>query len=171
VIIARPRAICGITFLPRIMKELPKTIKFVVIGKADATGKDVLGFLKGKGFNIEYLGYVSETEKWEIFSRFSHYLHLGLNESFGITIVEAMAAGCIPVAPRSGGIPEYVPPQLLYSNHQEAYEKISSQIGLGDSDLEMVLKNISKQFDEKKFRRGIAAYINMLDAKSLQRIN
>jgi len=171
VIIVRPRAISGITFLPRIIDELPKTVKFVVIGKADAVGMEVFRFLRSKGVDIKYLGYVSESMKLDLFTRFSHYLHLGLNESFGITVVEAMAAGCIPVAPKSGAIPEYVPKDLLYSNHQEASQKISSQIGLGDSDLEMELKNIAKRFDEKKFRRGIAAYINMLDTKDLQHIN
>lgn len=170
VIIARPRAISGITFLPEIIKELPKTVKFVVIGKADAVGMEVLRFLRRKGIDIEYLGYVSEAMKLDIFNRFSHYLHLGFNESFGITIVEAMAAGCIPVAPKSGAIPEYVPQDLLYSNNQEASEKIAAQIGLGDSDLETELKNTAKRFDEKKFRSGIADYINMLDMKGLQHI-
>jgi len=170
VIIARPRAISGITFLPEMIKELPKTVKFVVIGKADAVGMEVLRFLRSKGVDIEYLGYVSETMKLDIFNRFSHYLHLGFNESFGITVVEAMAAGCIPVAPKSGAIPEYMPQDLLYSNSHEASEKISAQIGLGDSDLETELKNTAKRFDEKEFRSGIAGYINMLDTKGLQHI-
>lgn len=163
VIIARPKAISGITLLPKIVEGLTKTVKFVVIGEADSIGLKVIQTLRKKGVNIDYLGYVSGYFKLKLFNTFSHYLHLGFNESFGITVVEAMAARCIPIAPKSGAISEYLPQDLLYSSSNEAAEKIDARIGLEDSDLKMRLKNIARGFREEKFRIKFAAYIRTVE--------
>jgi len=163
IIVARPNIPSGITLLPYIVERLPKTLRIVIIGRADSKGLKVIQTLKRKGFNIDYLGYVSEQSKIKLFSTFSHYLHLSLNEPFGITPIEAMAAGCIPIAPKSGGIPEYMPPDLLYSSSSEAAEKIISKIGLEDPYLKIKLKRIASRFTEEKFRAKFIAYVRMLE--------
>lgn len=163
VIVTRPEVPSGIALLPKIVEGLPKTVKFVVIGNADPTGLKVIQTLRKKGININYLGYVSEQNKLKLFNTFSHYLHLGFNESFGITVVEAMAAGCIPIAPKSGAIPEYLPQDLLYLNSSEAAEKVIAQVGLEDYDLKTRLRIIAGQFREEKFRIKFAAYMKTLE--------
>lgn len=163
VIVARPNVPSGITLLPKIVERLPKTHRLVVIGNADSTGLKVIQTLRREGFNIDYLGYVSERDKLKLFNSFSHYLHLSLNEPFGITVVEAMAAGCIPIAPKSGGIPEYLPQDLLYSNPGEAAEKIIAKVGLEDYDLKTQLRRIARRFREEKFRVKFIAYVKMLE--------
>ena len=162
-IVARPNVPSGVTLLPKIVERLPKTLRLVVIGNADPTGLKVIQALRRKGFNIDYLGYVSEQDKLKLFNSFSHYLHLGLNESFGITVIEAMAAGCIPIAPKSGAIPEYLPQDLFYSSSNEAAEKIIAKVGLEDDNLKTRLRNIARQFREEKFRIKFLAYIQMLE--------
>lgn len=46
------------------------------------------------------------------------YLH-ACCETFGISIAEAMAAGCIPIVPSTGGQTEFVPSRLTYKNFDE----------------------------------------------------
>jgi glycosyltransferase involved in cell wall biosynthesis len=161
-LVAKPEAPSGITLLPQIVEKLPKSVKLVVIGKADTTGLKVIQTLRKKRNNIDYLGYVSEKEKLKLFNTLSHYLHLGFNESFGITIIEAMATGCIPIAPKSGAIPEYLPQELLYLSPTEAAEKIIAKVGV-DDDFKMRLRNIATEFHEEKFRSKFMAYMSALE--------
>jgi len=155
VIIAKPEVPSGITMLPEVIQKMPKNIEFVVIGRADQIGLKVINTLIIRGYNIKYLGYVSEKEKISLLQTRSHYLHLALNEAFGMTIVEAMAAGCIPVAHKSGGVPEYLPENLLYSDPSEAAEIILAGVG-DDLNLKQELRNIAKNFSEERFRTKFA---------------
>ena len=50
----------------------------------------------------------------EILGSAKVYVHCAQNEHFGITIVEAMAAGCVPVVNDSGGPPEIVSDDVGY---------------------------------------------------------
>ncbi|MEM2507102.1 MAG: glycosyltransferase [Nitrososphaeria archaeon] len=163
VLIAKPEVPSGIVLLPKIVKNIPKVVKFYVIGKADFTGLKIIQNLRKKGFNIEYLGYVSEQEKIKLMQTCSHYLHLGLNETFGITVVEAMAAGCVPIAPNSGGMPEYLPKDLLYNDANEAAEKIVNKIAINDFDFKLKLREIARNFSEEKFRTRFMGYFKMLE--------
>jgi len=163
VVVARPNTVSGIRLLPKIVEELPKTVKFVIFGRADFMGLEVIRALRKKGVNVDYFGYVSEYDKWKIFSTFSHYLHLSFNEPFGITVVEAMAAGCTPMAPKSGGVPEYLPQDFLYKSPSEAAEKIIAKVGLGDYNIQTHLRNIANRFREEKFRIKFMAYVKKLE--------
>ena len=48
----------------------------------------------------------------EILGRAMAYVHCAEGEHFGITIVEAMAAGCVPIVHDSGGPREIVTPEV-----------------------------------------------------------
>jgi len=151
-IIVRPKAISGIMFLPNVVSGLAKETPLIVIGECDVIGLSVIKYLKKKGFNVKYFGFVAKSFKEELFKRASHYLHLGFNESFGITVIETMASGCIPIAPRSGAIPEYLPDNLLYSDFEDAAEKLETKLGIDDLKLKMDLRRTAEKFDEHNFR-------------------
>jgi alpha-1,2-mannosyltransferase len=51
------------------------------------------------------------------------YLHSKKNEHFGISIVEAMSLGCIPVVHDSGGPKEFVPDTFRFKTIEEAADK------------------------------------------------
>jgi glycosyltransferase involved in cell wall biosynthesis len=55
-------------------------------------------------------------------------LHTMVGEHFGISIVEAMALGCIPIVHDSGGMVEFVPEQYRYQTVTDAAEKISREM-------------------------------------------
>jgi len=162
VLIARPNAMTGISLLPKITKYLSKDITLIIIGMIDKTGMYTLRRLKKEGVKYNYLGYVNERIKLEVLRKCSAYINLSINEPFGITIVEAMAAGCIPIAHNSGGIPEYLPYELMYSTSNEAGEKIKRYIQSGYK-IRKNLRNISLEFREDVFRRKFMSLINHLE--------
>jgi glycosyltransferase involved in cell wall biosynthesis len=162
VLISRPEAVTGISLLPQIASSLPKNLKFIIIGKIDHVGIKALHDLKGAGAKFEYLGYVKEELKMEIFRKCSVYLNLAVNETFGITVVEALASGCVPIAHNSGSIPEYLPSEFRYSNINEAAERVAMHIN-SENDLRKELTNIALKFDEIYFRRRFMVFMRRLE--------
>jgi len=88
--------------------------KFVLMGDADATGLKIVSHIKqcfkkaGLKDNFIYMGRVSTLVKREILMRAKVLFHPSPYESFGIVLVEAMAAGTIPVAHNSGAPTEFI---------------------------------------------------------------
>jgi len=161
-IIVKPKAVNGIMLLPEFVKLVPKNLPILVIGDADFLGFKVMKHLKKCGWNIKYLGRVSEEAKLKLFGSASHYLHLGLNETFGMTIVEAMAKGCVPVVPKSGAIPEFVPSILFYSDIEEAAQKIKSNVGDG-CNFKKEIRKIAEGFREEIFKGKFTFYLNIFE--------
>ena len=72
-------------------------------------------------------------KKIELLKKAKIYLHTMVGEHFGISIVEAMALGCLPIVHNSGGVKEFVPEQYRYMNLQEAADKINKEINFWDN--------------------------------------
>jgi glycosyltransferase involved in cell wall biosynthesis len=162
VYVTRPQAITGISLLPQMAKHLPKNIKLIITGKLDQAGKKALHVLKSSGIALEYLGFVEEQVKMEILSKSSVYVNLAVNETFGITVVEALAAGCLALAHRSGSIPEFLPTEFQYSDIDECAEEVAKYINSG-SELREQLRSISLNFDETIFRKDFMFFVNQLE--------
>ncbi|MEM3827852.1 MAG: glycosyltransferase [Conexivisphaerales archaeon] len=162
ILVARPELTTGISFLPEIVKRLNEKVKIIIFGNIDATGLKTLRKLKQIGANFEYLGFIKEESKVKLFKKCSVFLNLAINEPFGITVVEALAAGCIPIAHNSGGIPEYLPSDLRYSSPREAGEKILEYLREGHK-LRRELRNIALKFDESIFRTKFLRIIKGLE--------
>jgi len=162
ILIARPEASTGISLLPEIAKYVSKNMKFIIIGNIDRVGIRTLRVLKDAGTKFEYLGYVKEELKTEIFRRCSVYINLAINEPFGITVVEALAAGCVPISHNSGAIPEYLPQEFRYSNSDEAAEKVAMYIN-SKNELRKELRSIALKFEETSFRRRFMVFVRHLE--------
>jgi glycosyltransferase involved in cell wall biosynthesis len=90
-----------------IARQLP-LLKFVVIGSVQPGRRDYYEFLrKMASSNVSFLNTPLRKAS-DILARAKVYVHCAQNEQFGIAIVEAMAAGCIPVVHDSGGPREIV---------------------------------------------------------------
>ena len=163
VLITKPEASTGISMLPDIARYVPKNIKFVIIGNVDSSGTLALKRLKSMGANFEYLGFIEEKHKIELFQKCSVYLSLAVNEPFGISVVEAVAAGCVPIVHNSGGIPEFVPKEFRYSDPEIAAEKMIVNIERKSRDREE-MKTIAARFDEQCFRKKFMFFVKQLDS-------
>lgn len=162
VLLTRPETTTGISSLSRIASSLPKSISFLIIGNVDKAGKKALHDLGAAGITYKYLGFVNEATKVEAFKRSSVYLNLARNETFGMSVVEALASGCIPIAHKSGAIPEYLPKELTYSEIGEIPEKLAAYVDANE-DFRKRLKEIALRFDEGIFRERFMHYFETLN--------
>jgi glycosyltransferase involved in cell wall biosynthesis len=95
----------GIEPFVRAAAYLPDA-QFVVVG---AWADDSITYLRFSASpNIVFTGQVSEEELLDYYRRASVYVQASLHEGFGLSVAEAMLAGCIPVVTRAGSLPEVV---------------------------------------------------------------
>jgi glycosyltransferase involved in cell wall biosynthesis len=80
-------------------------------------------------------------------------------EHFGISIVEAMAAGLVPIVPSYGGCSEIIPSANQYSTVEEAAKCISKNIDEYDEEKMTMIYDIARQFSSSLFRKNLQQYI------------
>ena len=74
-----------------------------------------------------------------------------VGEHFGISIVEAMALGCLPIVHNSGGMVEFVPELYRYETVPEAASKIDNAINNWSPDKAEEMKQIADKFSISNF--------------------
>ncbi len=79
-------------------------IRFVLVGRHVDDALDELR--RDASPNVEFPGYVSDEQLTNLLARSRVYVQVSYNEGFGLSLAEAMAAGCVPVVTRAGAIPE-----------------------------------------------------------------
>ncbi len=89
----------------KVAKSLPK-INFILVGKLEDAA--ALKLKKQSPPNLNMKGFVPEHELAEHYAQCKAYLQLSRSESFGVSMVEAMSFGCVPVAYDTGALPEVV---------------------------------------------------------------
>lgn len=89
------------------------------------------------------------------------YLHTMLGEHFGISIIEAMASGLVPVVPDFGGAIEFVPSSLRYREERQAAEIILEAKNVSDT-ARRSLSERAKDFSEASFRSKFKEYLRSL---------
>lgn len=141
--------------IPQIAAQTDKDIHFAVIGRLcnKATLSNLQTIVKKLGLTdrVKFYPNASAETKIDLLKRAKVYLHTMVGEHFGISIVEAMALGCIPIAHNSGGMTEFVPAQYRYENLQEAASKISREIGNWSTQEADEMKQIADRFSIANF--------------------
>jgi len=119
---------------------VPKT-RFVAIGSLSDVASTYYDRLKRTApENVSFV--LSPLRKVRgLLGRAMAYVHCAENEHFGITIVEAMAAGCVPIVHDSGGPREIV----------------TSDVGFRWSDLSTASRQIAMLAENDDLRRGFSA--------------
>ena len=126
--------------------------------------------------NIKIKPDVPFDELQKLVQRTSIYIHPTINEPFGISIVEAMSAGLIPIAPDRGGNTEFVPLNYQYqsiANATEIIAKIIKNKSVNNGELDNERKNISNltnNFSKKKYKENLRKVIESLFLEREQKI-
>jgi len=115
--------------------ELMPDVKFILIGKWSDASIDYLRSIATP--NVIFTGKVSDQELLEYYKIAEVYVQPSLHEGFGLSVAEAMLAGCIPVVTRIGSLPEVVgncgvycvsnQPKDICNSIQNAFETYSTQ--------------------------------------------
>jgi glycosyltransferase involved in cell wall biosynthesis len=94
--------------------------RFVLVG---AWKDDAIDHLRAIATpNVSFTGRVADAALLAHFREASVYVQASLHEGFGLSLAEAMLAGCVPVVTRAGALPEVVADTGIYldSNAPEA---------------------------------------------------
>ena len=59
--------------------------------------------MRNKPENLEIKANINEHEKIQLLKKASIYIHLNRREHYGLSILEAMSYGLVPIVPESGG--------------------------------------------------------------------
>jgi len=153
--------------------------QFVLIGSANKYSKGILEELNKKikeyGLgNVVIEANLPREKQLEYYARAKYYLHPEYAEHFGISIVEAMASGLVPIVYRDGGgwydVVSKVHDVLGYNSILEApaiIRKLDSELELYEY-LKQRSIEVAKQFSYERFRLEIVKHMNyVLDIKSL----
>jgi glycosyltransferase involved in cell wall biosynthesis len=81
-------------------------VRFAVVGRFDDSAGEELRAAAAP--NLELTGWVDDDELTRWYRRAAVYVQPSRHEGFGLSVAEAMLAGCIPVYTRAGALPEVV---------------------------------------------------------------
>ena len=135
--------------------------KFIIIGNLLTANQPYFKHLQkmihdyGLTYRIKLIPNAAKDEMMNAMSTSMIYLHTMNGEHFGISIVEAMAAGLIPVVPSYGGCSEIVPREYQYTDIKDASDCISKNIEQYDNTKRQSVHAIAKQFSTDNFRRSM----------------
>lgn len=154
-----------------LIAQLTKNTKFIIVGVADQysseTIKNLLKDIQRCGVEnrVVLLFNVSHSALIDLLVHAKAYLHTVPFEHFGISIIEAMAAGCVPIVHKSGG------PWLDILNQQQgengfAYgtvEEAAQAIDLIISD-ENLCRTISSNAQKRSLNYDVSIFQKKLNA-------
>jgi glycosyltransferase involved in cell wall biosynthesis len=150
--------------------------RFIIVGGADEYSIETIANLQelireqDVQDRVVLMPNVQRSKLMELLVRAKVYLHVMPSEHFGISIVEAMAAGCVPVVHRSGGpwLDILDQNQGKYGFSYETPEKAAYLINniLRDerlrSEVSHAAQKRSFEYDESAFRKSLQGIISGL---------
>lgn len=112
--------------------------------------------------NIEFLGRISDKDLWHVYAKAKGFIALARDEDFGMTVVEAQAAGTPVIAFNGGGFKESVTAGktgiFVNKTDEKALEEAFKKFEKTKWDKKVLQKNAEK-FSKEKFSRKIREYI------------
>ena len=149
-----------------IARRIP-AVDFAIVGSISTERRSYYESLRAEApSNVSFI--VSPLRKVrEVLGRAKVYVHTALNEHFGITIVEAMSAGCVPVVHNSGGPIEIVSQDVGYrwTSIGEAAKQVSTIIENDDLQKEKSRAAAvrAELFGPNQFESGIGKVIRQYE--------
>jgi glycosyltransferase involved in cell wall biosynthesis len=97
----------GVLSLPGILRRLPESTTLTIAGDGPDLAK-LNRRCADFGGRVRFLGPVRYADTAELLARHHCMIMPSRFEGFGLTLVEAMAAGCVPVASRIRGVTDWI---------------------------------------------------------------
>lgn len=111
--------------------------------------------------NVILLPNISEEEKRRLLCKAKVYLNPTLFvEGFGISIVEGMAAGLIPVAVNKGGTRDTIPPDWLFKDLKQAMQLVKLALSSWTPQYGLFFRERSMRFSYNSFKNKLIELIN-----------
>lgn len=150
-------------------RELPD-VQFVLAGRWLDDAVDVLRELAGP--NVTFTGELPRVELDELFARASVYVQASHHEGFGLSLAEAMLAGCIPVVTSAGALPEVVGDvgvRVRDRSPAAIAEAITRALELGPEERLRARSRILEQFPVEARRQALHSEVEALIAANRAR--
>ena len=150
-----------------ICRLLDIDVEMVIVGSFDPSARTV-DYLKklelmiekyGLNKRIKILTNISRDELKEQMRTAKVYLHTKYGEHFGISIVEAISAGLIPIVPAHGGPVEFIPKRYHYRTLIEAAELVRKYFDVPQSE-RLAISKIANKFSKERFKLKMKKIIN-----------
>jgi glycosyltransferase involved in cell wall biosynthesis len=90
------------------------------------------------------------------------YFHPMVGEHFGMAVLEAMAAGLIPVVPNEGGLTEFVPQEYQFNTIEQASEIIMYVFNHLPKTERIKISNDINKFSNSHYIEGFQTILNEL---------
>ncbi len=141
--------------IPFIAAHTPTKVNYAIIGRL--YNKQTLSHIErvsrklGVTDRVKIYPDAPIQTKISLLQKAKIYLHTMIGEHFGISTVEAMALGCIPVVHNSGGMEETVPHQYRYNTVEEAIQTITWAIDNWTPEQSENFKQVADQFSLSNF--------------------
>jgi alpha-1,2-mannosyltransferase len=169
VTIARITTEKNLEIIPHIAKLTGKDVSFTIVGLLDS--KEALNSLVRliKDLKLsERIRIITNAKRNQLVSILLNskvFLHTKVNEHFGISVIEAMSSGCIPIVHDSGGPREFVPKIFRYNSIEEAAEKVEKAKENWSPNQARELSRKAAMFDENHFSMNFIDIFNTHFAK------
>ena len=140
-------------------------IKFHIVGSLTPANRQYFKMLQdmietyGLTQTVTLTPNASNEELIDAMSSSMMYFHTMIGEHFGVSIVEAMAAGLVPIVPAYGGCSEIVPSGYHYHTLEEAAQYIAKNAKIADDEKRIQMHDVARQFSPKNFRKAMKKYI------------
>ena len=162
----------NVIYLAKLLKERKIKSRINIVGSLEPFyqkySDDLIELISDYNVSdvIEFHIDASFENLMELMKKSKIFFHPREGEHFGMSIVEAMSAGLIPVVPSTGGQSEFVPRQYQYRSLEEAFQIISSL--LIDIPREQMTKEsnrmskIAKNFSETNYKKQFQLIVGQL---------
>lgn len=97
----------GVLFIPEILKDIKQPYIFEIVGDGEDKGK-LIEKLENYSIPYEFHGFKSGKEKEQIIKHWDVLLFPSIIEGFGLSLIEVMNHGVIPIANKIDGVTDYI---------------------------------------------------------------
>jgi glycosyltransferase involved in cell wall biosynthesis len=154
-------------YLAKVLKEKKIETKMIIVGSWEPFYQKYYESLerllidKDVSDIITFKINASFEELLELMKKSKVYFHPREGEHFGISVVEAMSAGLVPVVPSIGGQAEFVPTMYQYNSLEQASQIVSSVLDVGDEERQRISDSVI-QFSDSNYKRQFQLITNKL---------